>query len=122
MEQNGGLQYPTWRKLIILVSCCVLYLGSFSGELTSGIPYSELLLAPCGRNELKELVIAIDSSLSNSSSADVPSPYSTSAAAVTTMTSLTTNSTDNNSSLACGGFGQGASKTGNLLERKKFFV
>ena len=86
----------------------MLYLGSYSSELTSGIPYSELLLAPCGKDESMELII--DKSSWNYSAGDVPSPYS--AATVTTMTSFTTNSTANDSFVGCGGFGRGASETG----------
>ena len=88
----------------------MLYLGSYSSELTSGIPYSELLLAPCEEDRPIEFVT--DKSFRNNSGRDVPSSYSANIAAVTTMPSFTTNSTGNDSYVGCGGFGKGASKTG----------
>ena len=113
MEQSADPQYPTWRKFVIFIGCCVLYLGSYSSELTSGIPYSELLLAPCGKNESGEYTSTNQTSLRNTSGVYIPSYHSTSEAAVTSMTTFTTNSTKNTSNSGCGGFGQGASKTGN---------
>ena len=107
MEHTVG-HYPTWRKFVTFIGCCVLYLGPYSSELTSGIPYSELLLDPCGKDGSIEFII--DKSSWNNSAGDVPSPYS--AATVTTMTSFTTNSTYNDSYVGCGGFGKGASETG----------
>eukprot|EP00117_Sycon_ciliatum_P005583 scpid101368/ scgid2038/ len=93
-------------KFLLYVSLCCIFCMSLSSDLTSGIPYAELLLNPCP---------SIGGGLQRNSSTEAVTVMTLTPLALE-MNSITSTALTNVFSMVsdgeCGGFGAGASTTG----------
>lgn len=106
-------QQPRWRLILSFIACCLLYAVSFGSDFSSGIPYSFLVLEPCGpnqsfaENQNESAEFQNQSRGDSASFATFPTPNT-----LVTATSQRNDSNVSESEIRCGGFGQGRSTTG----------